>query len=145
LSEFPRNLPKPAPYGEFTERRHGQILITSDQTHRTKGVFMGLNLKVTVAALVVAATAMIATSPADAQWRGRHHHHGYYGGGAALGGFAAGAIIGGALAAQRPYYYAPGPVYGGGDADAYCFSRFRSYDPGSGTYLGYDGLRHPCP
>ncbi|MGB8044731.1 MAG: BA14K family protein [Pseudolabrys sp.] len=23
--------------------------------------------------------------------------------------------------------------------------RFRSYDPGSGTYLGYDGYRHPCP
>ena len=20
-----------------------------------------------------------------------------------------------------------------------------SYDPASGTYLGYDGLRHPCP
>ncbi|MGH6739994.1 MAG: BA14K family protein, partial [Bradyrhizobium sp.] len=23
--------------------------------------------------------------------------------------------------------------------------RYRSYDPASGTYLGYDGLRHPCP
>jgi hypothetical protein len=23
--------------------------------------------------------------------------------------------------------------------------RFRSYDPASGTYLGYDGQRHPCP
>ncbi|MGA7941219.1 MAG: BA14K family protein, partial [Bradyrhizobium sp.] len=22
--------------------------------------------------------------------------------------------------------------------------RYRSYDPASGTYLGYDGLRHPC-
>jgi BA14K-like protein len=28
---------------------------------------------------------------------------------------------------------------------AYCARRFKSYDPGSGTYLGYDGLRHPCP
>jgi hypothetical protein len=28
---------------------------------------------------------------------------------------------------------------------AYCMQRFRSYDPRSGTYLGYDGLRHPCP
>jgi hypothetical protein len=28
---------------------------------------------------------------------------------------------------------------------AYCAQRFRSYDPGSGTYLGYDGQRHPCP
>jgi hypothetical protein len=22
---------------------------------------------------------------------------------------------------------------------------YRSYDPGSGTYLGNDGFRHPCP
>jgi BA14K-like protein len=35
-----------------------------------------------------------------------------------------------------------GPVVG--DA-SYCAQRFRSYDPASGTYLGYDGLRHPCP
>ena len=30
-------------------------------------------------------------------------------------------------------------------AIAYCMRRFRSYDPASGTYLGYDGRRHPCP
>ncbi|MGB9173724.1 BA14K family protein [Bradyrhizobium sp.] len=23
--------------------------------------------------------------------------------------------------------------------------QYRSYDPRSGTYLGYDGFRHPCP
>ena len=28
---------------------------------------------------------------------------------------------------------------------AYCEQTYRSYDPASGTYLGYDGLRHPCP
>lgn len=28
---------------------------------------------------------------------------------------------------------------------AYCAQRFRSYDPASGTYLGLDGQRHPCP
>jgi len=27
----------------------------------------------------------------------------------------------------------------------YCMQQFRSYDPQSMTYLGYDGLRHPCP
>lgn len=32
-----------------------------------------------------------------------------------------------------------------GDAASYCAQRYRSYDPASGTYLGYDGLRHPCP
>jgi|SRR5579863_1901908 len=76
-------------------------------------------------------------------------------------GFIGGALLGGALFGPRyygpgPYYYGPGPYYYGpgpyvvpgpvgGDAVAYCMSRFRSYDPGSGTYLGYDGLRHPCP
>jgi hypothetical protein len=53
-------------------------------------------------------------------------------------------------------YYDPGytvafdqPMIGVGQpvgVDAsYCAQRFRSYDPASGTYLGYDGLRHPCP
>ena len=31
------------------------------------------------------------------------------------------------------------------DAVAYCMQRYRSYDPASGTYLGNDGQRHPCP
>jgi hypothetical protein len=59
-----------------------------------------------------------------------------------------GAIIG----SQYPYYdsgygaeYNVDPQDGGVDSPAYCASRFRSYDPASGTYLGYDGLRHPCP
>jgi hypothetical protein len=26
-----------------------------------------------------------------------------------------------------------------------CAQRFKSYDRGSGTYLGHDGQRHPCP
>jgi hypothetical protein len=43
--------------------------------------------------------------------------------------------------------YAPGYDYGTapGSDPAYCVQRFRSYDPASGTYLGYDGLRHSCP
>jgi hypothetical protein len=81
-------------------------------------------------------------------------------------GFLGGAVLGGALA--RPYYYyppayyypapvyAPAPVYGpppvyydppapAGDAYSYCVRRYRSYDPATGTFLGNDGLRHPCP
>lgn len=69
-------------------------------------------------------------------------------------GLATGLAIGGALASPYYYgepevYYQPAPVYrapgGGGDAIAYCMQRFKSYDPSSGTYLGYDGRRHPCP
>lgn len=107
---------------------------------------MRKKLTAAVAALALVATTVAAVTPADARWRGhRHHHHGGWGGGGAvLGGLAAGAIIGGALAAQRPYYYDRGYAYGG-DAVAYCMQRFKSYDPRSGTYLGYDGYRHPCP
>jgi hypothetical protein len=93
-------------------------------------------------------------------WQGRHHHHHRYGGFGA--GFAAGALIGSA-----PYYYGGAYPYGyyddgdyaygddgyetygsasvGGADDQYCAQRFKSYDPSSGTYLGYDGARHPCP
>ncbi|MDB5610790.1 MAG: hypothetical protein JWP25_7690 [Bradyrhizobium sp.] len=28
--------------------------------------------------------------------------------------------------------------------DGYCAQRYRSYDPASGTYTGYDGRRHSC-
>jgi hypothetical protein len=57
-------------------------------------------------------------------------------------GLATGAIIGGAIAQQQraPVYAAPNQ-----SAVAYCAQRYRSYDPASGTYLGYDGQRHPCP
>jgi hypothetical protein len=124
-----------------------------------------------VAAIVIALSAMVGSpvtaapiSPAPApmissglgattvHWRGRG------GGGAGLAaGLATGLIIGGLLAAPRyydepyPYYYgySPprylGPIgYGAPGWEAYCFSRYRSFDPVSGTYLGYDGLRHYC-
>lgn len=86
----------------------------------------------------------------------RHHHNWGF-----VGGVAAGAAIGGALAAPYyagdPYYandyyddYGAGAVTGvvpagGGDDVAYCMQSYSSYDPASGTYLGYDGLRYPCP
>jgi hypothetical protein len=84
--------------------------------------------------------------------------------GPAIGLGIAGALIGGAMiGAAQPYgyyghpgyygypgYYGPAYVvaptpYAGGGAVAYCAQRYRSYDPYSGTYLGYDGYRHPCP
>jgi hypothetical protein len=39
-------------------------------------------------------------------------------------------------------YVAPGVA---DDSVGYCEQRYQSYDPSTGTYLGYDGLRHPCP
>jgi hypothetical protein len=93
---------------------------------------------------------------------GRNWHRGGrgYGFGA---GFAAGALIGAGSYGYGYGYpygddyaydngygyeddaYAAAPAYeGGGDAQA-CAQQYRSYDPASGTYLGYDGARHPCP
>jgi hypothetical protein len=99
------------------------------------------------------------------QWRGWGWGWGWgWGAPAVAGGLVAGALIGSALAA--PYYYGPGPYYNpyyarpyyapapagyyapappGENAVAYCIHRFRSYNPRTGTYLGTDGYRHPCP
>ncbi|MBV8510057.1 MAG: BA14K family protein [Xanthobacteraceae bacterium] len=65
-------------------------------------------------------------------------------------------ICPGYVAPPPPPGYAgppPGPVAAAGpppgpgpdDPTAYCTQRYRSYDPASGTYLGNDGQRHPCP
>jgi hypothetical protein len=98
-------------------------------------------------------------------------HHGYGRGVGSAGGLAAGSVLGyggyGYGSYQDPYtffgYYDPynyddsygynDPGYDGysgsvvsSDADpSYCAQRYKSYDPASGTYLGVDGLRHPCP
>jgi BA14K-like protein len=96
-------------------------------------------------------------------WRGRGG-----GGGGFIPGAVAGAVIGGAIASQGygygygpgydpgyvadPSYYDDGSGYvavapqgGGDDSVAYCMQTYRSYDPRSGTYMGNDGYRHPCP
>jgi hypothetical protein len=36
------------------------------------------------------------------------------------------------------------PVRATADWFASCSRRYRSFDPASGTYLGYDGVRHYC-
>jgi hypothetical protein len=73
-------------------------------------------------------------------FHGDHHH-----------GFRPGFVFG------FPYYgYGYGPAYYDDDdyyvepayADsgtARCEARYHSFDPASGTFLGYDGARHPCP
>jgi hypothetical protein len=109
-------------------------------------------------ARIAAPLAAPATPVVQVQWRRRYWgpRYRYYRGGWGWwgpgAGFATGLIIGGALA-PRPYvyygypyprrYYRAYPARGG--AVAYCMRRFKSYDRYSRTYLGYDGLRHPCP
>jgi hypothetical protein len=101
---------------------------------------------------------------------GGYYRHG--GGGGFIPGAVAGAVIGGAIASQSYGYYGGGPGYyapgyydqgydqgyddsgpvavdagpgGGDDSVAYCMQTYRSYNPRTGTYLGNDGYRHPCP
>jgi hypothetical protein len=73
-------------------------------------------------------------------------------GGAVAAGIIGGMILGGIIASQPRYYQPPYPYYPayrsypvGSAAIAYCARRFKSYDPHSMTYLGYDGFRHSCP
>ena len=118
------------------------------------------------AAVALTACTVLATSaPASAAPWGWHRGWGGWGGwhGGGWGGAVAAGVIGGALAAATsplwaPGYYdydpgyaygpgyavAPAPVLGGGGGVAYCESRFRSYNPATGMYLGYDGQYHPC-
>jgi BA14K-like protein len=73
-------------------------------------------------------------------WHHRRHHHdndnwGWWG--VPLG-------LGLGLALTAPYYgggYNNG--YGNSHVD-YCMRRYRSYDPRTNTFMGYDGYRHEC-
>ena len=68
---------------------------------------------------------------------------GYYG--AAAGAIGAGAYYGGYGYGSDQYYdYDPGQGSSAESTNS-CAARFRSYNPATGTYLGYDGLNHPCP
>lgn len=74
-------------------------------------------------------------------YHGGHRYYGYgygyddydYGGAVAAGiiGLAAGAIAAGAINSSRGV--------------GYCERHFRSYNPRTGLYRGYDGRYHPCP
>jgi hypothetical protein len=48
---------------------------------------------------------------------------------------------------NRYYGYAPRAELGpAASADTqWCETRFRSFDPATGTYMGFDGIRHACP
>lgn len=78
----------------------------------------------------------------DPYWNRGYYGDGYYDEGpaeAVIGG------IGAAVGAVGDAIAGPPGYYPGGYGPDECAARFRSYDPVSGTYLGYDGLRHPCP
>lgn len=113
----------------------------------------------TAALALTACTVLTSAGPASAAPWG--WHRGWHGGWG-VGGLAAGVIGGAVAAATSPlwapdyYDYAGGPAYPvydyvppapavvGGGGVAWCEAHFRSYNPATGTYLGYDGVYHPC-
>jgi hypothetical protein len=129
-------------------------------------------LKILGAAAVLAlAVPLMSATPSQAQGYG-WHGGGWRGGGGwgrndgFIPGAIAGAVVGGVIASQNGYpgyygnygYYGGTPYYGGpyddggevaeapppGDVN-YCIQTYKSYNPRTGTYLGYDGQRHACP
>jgi hypothetical protein len=91
-------------------------------------------------------------------YRGRHHYgHGGYGGyygypGGLWLGFG-GPYYGGWYDGYADYGYSDYAYYddgydaqysSGGDHVQWCLNRYRSYNPRTDTYMGYDGLRHVC-
>jgi hypothetical protein len=101
---------------------------------------------------------------------GRYVQNNYYGGGyrhgggngwnavgAGLLGFGVGAIVGSALTPQTVVVappppppapaYAPvayGPPAWTPDWYTYCYSRYRTFNAQTGTFIGYDGYQHFC-
>ena len=64
---------------------------------------------------------------------------------------AAADVAGGAVTTAGAVATAPFRAFDNRDSyamaqsDSYCAQRYRSYDPASGTFMGFDGRRHPCP
>lgn len=103
-------------------------------------------------------------------WHSSHHRHHRTGDAVAAGilGLAAGAVVGSLLSQPEPVYtqpvptYSPlppqtyypaapdyAPIYGGYEPwspgwYSYCSERYRSFNPNTGTYRGYDGQDHFC-
>ena len=74
-----------------------------------------------------------ATGPGSSRGLEPTYNNGYYNGYDQGGPVRVG---GSALDGNNSYAMSPD--------DGYCAQRYRSYDPASGTYTGYDGRRHSC-
>lgn len=58
------------------------------------------------------------------------------------------AFLGGVLGGFLGGLFAPAPVpemaQGSPEWMAYCQNKYKSFNPETGTYTGYDGQQHPC-
>ena len=76
----------------------------------------------------------------------RYYRRGGNGGAVAAGvlGLAAGALVAGAIANQAQAAPPPPPGTVDPQLAAYCARKYRSYDPGTGTFLASNGMRYVC-
>jgi hypothetical protein len=76
----------------------------------------------------------------------RYYRRGGNGGAVAAGvlGLAAGALVAGAIANQAQAAPPPPPGTVDPQLAAYCARKYRSYDPGTGTFLATNGMRYVC-
>ena len=132
VAQFNRGNPQFAQRGEF-------------RGDRGRGFRRDAGFAVGAAAAGIATGAAIAAGGYDPYYYGDNYAYdsGYYGDSYA---YDTGATYDTGIPLVTFDQAAPveGPVAVGGDA-SYCAQRYRSWDPASGTYLGFDGLRHPCP
>ena len=112
-------------------------------------------VKPVATALALSVGALAFADTADAG-RKRFKRDRDFNGAGLVFGLAAGAILGSALTAPRYsyahppgyyYYQAPPKVYyrsGNDDWFYYCTRRYKSFNPHTGMYKGYDGYWHYC-
>ncbi|GHC65795.1 BA14K family protein [Limoniibacter endophyticus] len=127
-----------------------------------------MNNWIKTSVLSAAAASMLMVSLPAAEARDHWHRHHHRGGGDAVAagviGLATGAIIGGMVANSGPRYVeerryyeappryyrpAPRPVYRTYEPWTrewyrYCGNRYRSFNPSTGTFVGYDGIERFC-
>jgi hypothetical protein len=113
-------------------------------------------LKAIAIAALIGTDALALPAPAEAGRYYYGHGHGGSGWGAGLIGFGIGAIVGSALAPREVYvvppppppaYYGPvsyGPPPWSPEWYSYCSSRYRSFNPRTGYFMGYDGQPYFC-
>lgn len=110
---------------------------------------LGLHiLAVFGAAAIVAATAFVTSAQAGYGYGYPRSYAGYFAPGYLGPEFGGGyyeVTILPTTYYDLPPYEEPGFYrYGGGGVN-YCLARFRSYNPYTGVYWGYDGFPHRCP
>ena len=108
----------------------------------------------TLTIAMLAASVLAMSLPSAEAGHRRHRHYNYHhdnGAAAAIIGLGFGMILGSALAAPRydyryydraPVQYRPRPWTA--EWYRYCADTYRTFDPRTGKYRGYDGYLHFC-